>query len=397
MDKVYQVFVSSTYSDLKEERKRVAETLAKAGFISAGMELFPAADQEALQFIERIIDRCDYYVVIIGGRYGSLADHNVSFTEKEYEYAVSKGIPVLAFLHAEPERIAVGKTDLEPTKAAKLKAFRDRLARGRLVRTWYKVDDLCTEVVISIVNESTRVPGIGWVRGDQAIDPKVLQEMERLRIENTEFKKRLVEMAEDEMRFPSHLADPATPFEFTIAAFGRDQIAGSPKIAETIIKKSVSIKAVFVRLGDFLQHKQHLASEDALQEQIGRIVCGLTSAPWSPGEATVKVSHRDVRQLRFHLEALELIEVKSELIGSRVLWELTKKGRRYIAMTLAIPKKEKTSQNPSGAVAGLVGIEGGVVSGVFNLESLGVRAPSRRPRHDKRYHEARTFAADDRE
>jgi hypothetical protein len=41
-----------------------------------------------------------------------------------------------------------------------------------------------------------------------------------------------------------------------------------------------------------------------------------------------------------------------------------------------------------GAVARLVGIEGGVVSGVFNLESLGVEAPSRRPRHDKRYHEA---------
>ena len=40
-----------------------------------------------------------------------------------------------------------------------------------------------------------------------------------------------------------------------------------------------------------------------------------------------------------------------------------------------------------GPVAGLVGIEGGVVSGVFNLESPGVRAPSRRPRHDQRYHE----------
>src|SRR6266478_5263390 len=105
MDKVYQVFVSSTYSDLKEERKRVAETLAKAGFISAGMELFPAADQEALQFIERIIDRCDYYVVIIGGRYGSLADHNVSFTEKEYEYAVSKGIPVLHFFTRSPKEL----------------------------------------------------------------------------------------------------------------------------------------------------------------------------------------------------------------------------------------------------------------------------------------------------
>jgi NAD(P)-dependent dehydrogenase (short-subunit alcohol dehydrogenase family) len=44
--------------------------------------------------------------------------------------------------------------------------------------------------------------------------------------------------------------------------------------------------------------------------------------------------------------------------------------------------------NSLGPVAGLVGIEGGVVSGVFNLESPGVEAPGRRPRHDKRYHEA---------
>jgi hypothetical protein len=41
-----------------------------------------------------------------------------------------------------------------------------------------------------------------------------------------------------------------------------------------------------------------------------------------------------------------------------------------------------------GAVAGLVGIEGGVVSGVINLESSGVEAPDWRPRHDKQYHEA---------
>jgi hypothetical protein len=40
------------------------------------------------------------------------------------------------------------------------------------------------------------------------------------------------------------------------------------------------------------------------------------------------------------------------------------------------------------AVAGLVGIEGGVVSGVFNLESSGVDALDWRPRHDQCYHEA---------
>src|SRR5258708_33669001 len=41
-----------------------------------------------------------------------------------------------------------------------------------------------------------------------------------------------------------------------------------------------------------------------------------------------------------------------------------------------------------GGVAGLVGIEGGVVSGVFNLESSGVEASDWRPRHDEQYHEA---------
>ena len=48
---------------------------------------------------------------------------------------------------------------------------------------------------------------------------------------------------------------------------------------------------------------------------------------------------------------------------------------------------KRLDQNP-GPVAGSVGIEGGVVSGVINLESLGVRAPSRRPRHENRYHDA---------
>jgi 4-carboxymuconolactone decarboxylase len=43
---------------------------------------------------------------------------------------------------------------------------------------------------------------------------------------------------------------------------------------------------------------------------------------------------------------------------------------------------------PAGRVAELVGIEGGVVSGVFNLESSGVEALDWRPRHDEQYHEA---------
>jgi len=76
----YQVFVSSTYADLKNERSRVIQTLLELDCIPAGMELFPAADEEQWQFIRRVIDDCDYYIVIIGGRYGSLTPEGISYT-----------------------------------------------------------------------------------------------------------------------------------------------------------------------------------------------------------------------------------------------------------------------------------------------------------------------------
>jgi hypothetical protein len=189
MDKVYQVFVSSTYSDLQNERKHVSETLAKAGYIPAGMELFPATDMQQFEFIKRIIDRSDYYVVIVAGKYGSVADDGMSFTEKEYEYAVSKRIPVLAFLHEDPTKIEVGKTDQDLEKSKKLQAFRDRLKTGRLVDFWSDHKDLGAKVVIAVANSANLAPGVGWVRGDQAIDPRVLQDFERLRKENEDLKK----------------------------------------------------------------------------------------------------------------------------------------------------------------------------------------------------------------
>jgi hypothetical protein len=188
MDKVYQVFVSSTFSDLDDERRHVSQTLAKAGHIPAGMELFPATDMQQFEFIKRIIDRSDYYVVIVAGKYGSLADDGVSFTEKEYEYAVSKRIPVLAFLHENPSKIEVGKTDQDPEQSKKLQAFRDRLKAGRLVDFWSDHKDLAAKVVIAVANSVNLAPGIGWVRGDQAVDPRLLHDFEKLRKENEELK-----------------------------------------------------------------------------------------------------------------------------------------------------------------------------------------------------------------
>jgi len=46
MDKRYQIFVSSTFADLKDERQQVIQALMEMDCIPSGMELFPAQDDE---------------------------------------------------------------------------------------------------------------------------------------------------------------------------------------------------------------------------------------------------------------------------------------------------------------------------------------------------------------
>jgi len=83
--KRYQVFLSSTYSDLIVERAEVMQALLELDCMPAGMELFPAASEEAWEWIKRVISESDYYVVVLGGRYGTLSERTkISYTEMEY-------------------------------------------------------------------------------------------------------------------------------------------------------------------------------------------------------------------------------------------------------------------------------------------------------------------------
>lgn len=97
MNKKLQVFVSSTYMDLIEERQAAVEAILDAGHIPAGMELFKAGNETQLKTIYKWIDESDVYMLILGGRYGSIESKSgKSYTQLEYEYALSKDIPVFA-------------------------------------------------------------------------------------------------------------------------------------------------------------------------------------------------------------------------------------------------------------------------------------------------------------
>lgn len=98
MNKKLQIFVSSTYTDLIEERQVAVESILDAGHIPAGMELFKAGKSQ-MKTIQKWIDESDVYVLIMGGRYGSIEEESkLSYTELEYRYALSKNIPIFAII-----------------------------------------------------------------------------------------------------------------------------------------------------------------------------------------------------------------------------------------------------------------------------------------------------------
>jgi|SRR5208283_2500765 len=166
MDKRYQVFVSSTYEDLREEQREVMQALLALDCIPTGMELFPAADDDSWTHIRRFIAGCDYYVVIVGGRYGSKGPAGKSYTETEYDYAVEAGLPVLAFLHREPGTIPANKTEPTDEGKAALAAFRGKIENARHAKYWRASGELAGAVTLAMASLMKIKPRVGWVRAD---------------------------------------------------------------------------------------------------------------------------------------------------------------------------------------------------------------------------------------
>ena len=169
--KIYKVFVSSTYDDLREERAAVQRALLQLDCLPVGMELFPAADEETWEFIKSQIEDADYYVVVVAGRYGSVAPDGLSFTEKEYDYALAKNKPTIGFVHAYPGSIAVERSEQLAESQSKLVAFLQKVKR-RPVRTFTNPHELALEVTTSFVKLIRERPSEGYVRSSEVVDYK---------------------------------------------------------------------------------------------------------------------------------------------------------------------------------------------------------------------------------
>ena len=195
MDKRFQFFISSTFADLSDERQAVLKAVLELNHIPAGMELFPASDDTVWQLIRDVIDASDYYLLVVGGRYGSVDEAGLGYTEKEYDYAIQTEKPVIAFLHADPGMLPRDKTETDDAAWKKLEAFRAKVEKRHTRVSWTSAEELKSKVIVSITSALKRHPAVGWLRADQVPSGGTLADVLTLRNRVVELETQLKEVA----------------------------------------------------------------------------------------------------------------------------------------------------------------------------------------------------------
>lgn len=164
-----QIFISSTFEDLKDERQAAVEAVLKAGHIPAGMELFKASDRSQMETIKKWINQSDIYMLILGGRYGSIEpESGKSYTHVEYEYAISRNIPFFAVVLKNEYLEKKAKKDANAIESVKDEKYIDfkKIVLNKMVKEIVDLKDIQLAVHESLRVFEDEYTFSGWVPGD---------------------------------------------------------------------------------------------------------------------------------------------------------------------------------------------------------------------------------------
>ncbi len=328
--KKYQIFISSTFADLQTERQIAIRVVLDMHHIPSGMEAFPAADMKQFDYIKKVIDQCDYYILIIGARYGSVDTEGISYTEREYDYAIEKNKTVLALVHGDPDTIPVAKTDKDIEKAAKLQAFREKVS-SRLVKFWRNENELETGIIMALFHAFNNNPAEGWIRGGAAASEELLQQINDLRLTNERLNKIIAERdnypkidmtgiagIDDKITLPASL--------YNNSPYGRSDIINA--------KPETTAREIFSYVGNYFMR----AADPTL------ISAGLKEFFKSKyNRSAVDIADNIVLKVKFHLISLGLLNsfnAEAKGGGIREWLQITDQGRSVLMHHLAFKKPE---------------------------------------------------------
>lgn len=339
MEKRYQVFISSTFADLEEERKEVMEAIINLNCFPAGMEMFPAADIEQFEYIKTIINQSDYYILVIAGRYGSVAEDGKSYTEKEYEYAIEKGIPVLVFVKNDIENILATKTDKNTELKEKLLKFRENAMKNRLAKLWDEKVELKYKVSDSLSKVFKMNPRDGWIKGDTPTNTATLIELEKLRKEKELLEKKIEELTLkiNEKKKIQEFSQGDDLFKIEYKYQEYEEYPEYPEYPEygdreyhdeyiDISWNKISIiLAEMIRDGCIIEEKAKEKFEWSLINYMNK------------GYNMLKISDKTFNTIKYQLEAIELLDISTN--SGYEVFSLTDNGKKMLRDSLIIKRE----------------------------------------------------------
>lgn len=252
MNKKLQVFVSSTYTDLIEERQAAVQAILDAGHIPAGMELFKAGNESQLQTIYKWIDESDVYMLILGGRYGSIEKKSgKSYTQLEYEYALSKNIPVFAVILSQEFLEKKIKSDrlekiIEQDYPDKYKIFKN-FVMTKIIRLVHDCKDIKISILTTLSEFLNEKDLVGWVRNTSENDVvQLLKDKNHLMEKNRLLNNQIYQLKE-QLNQKNQNRIGKFSFEQLVQLFQRHLFTLPPEVAKTDTAYTINALELFIK------------------------------------------------------------------------------------------------------------------------------------------------------
>ena len=272
--------------------------------------------------IKNVINECDYYILIIGGRYGSTNKEGKSYTQLEYEYAKEIGKPLAAFIFDKPEILPDEKKEKEEKGKQALEVFKSNV-KNYMVNFWNDKNELALKVLLGLRNLVDRFPAEGWVKTGAIVDTESIKEVNRLQSENRQLREQLNEANTKPPKGAENLAqgNDLVEIQYYLKIIGEDKLE----------KVSVTWNQLFVNI--FLSLRNGTSTNE-IRRDIEKMILANTVKNADNNEPllNIELTSESLQAVIIQLLALGLIKQDPTFTGH---WIMTMYGETTLAQLLA--------------------------------------------------------------
>jgi hypothetical protein len=316
------------------------QALLELKCMPAGMELFPAANDTQWNWIKRVIDESDYYIVVVAGRYGSVSkETGQSYTEMEYRYAVETGKPVIGFLHEDISKLPAKFVEQSVRVRNKLETFR-KFVGSKLCKLYNSPSDLGAKVSRSLTQLREQHPATGWIRADTIPSSERIDEILKLKEENERLTEHIYRLGLQEPDTLNSLASGADKFQ---VEYFFDRLEENPetgrfrKVDRHYESELLTWDEIFSVVGpDLVEENEYWSLSGLLNRLLEIRTPPKLRRRWPKAKfQQFQVESNCANTILLQLRALKLIA-----LNEKGHWALTPYGDNHMAKLLAVPKGE---------------------------------------------------------